>query len=246
MGVRVRQTAARLATSVLAGLILSAPLATVSADELSLYEAVYTTKVIGLSVTLNRSLTREGDRFHLSQAGKTFLLSLNEDSHFTLEGEQIIGEEFVYQLGGVSKRRREVDFDPANNTIRSLKKKEWTEHPWSPDVLDRLSQQEQMRLKLLLAEIPPERISLSIIDGPRVKLKHFDLVETGSLETEVGTLNTVHYRLRHDDPSERSSDAWLATDHDFIMVRTEHVEDGSKTVIRLQSASIEGKPVTGH
>jgi len=246
MGVRVRQNAARLATSVLAGLILSAPLATVSADELSLYEAVYTTKVIGLSVTLNRSLTREGDRFHLSQAGKTFMLSLNEDSHFTLEGEQIIGEEFVYQLGGVSKRRREVHFDPANNTIRSLKKKEWTEHPWSPDVLDRLSQQEQMRLKLLLAETPPERISLSIIDGPRIKLKHFDLVETGSLETEVGTLNTVHYRLRHDDPSERSSDAWLATDHDFLMVRTEHVEDGSKTVIRLQSASVEGKPVTGH
>jgi hypothetical protein len=246
MGVRVRQNAARLATSVLAGLLLSAPLATVSADELSLYEAVYTTKVIGLSVTLNRSLTREGDRFHLSQAGKTFMLSLNEDSHFTLEGEQIIGEEFVYQLGGVSKRRREVHFDPANNTIRSLKKKEWTEHPWSPDVLDRLSQQEQMRLKLLLAETPPERISLSIIDGPRIKLKHFDLVETGSLETEVGTLNTVHYRLRHDDPSERSSDAWLATDHDFLMVRTEHVEDGSKTVIRLQSASVEGKPVTGH
>ena len=246
MGVRVRQNAARLATSVLAGLLLSAPLATVSADELSLYEAVYTTKVIGLSVTLNRSLTREGDRFHLSQAGKTFMLSLNEDSHFTLEGEQIIGEEFVYQLGGVSKRRREVHFDPANNTIRSLKKNEWTEHPWSPDVLDRLSQQEQMRLKLLLAETPPERISLSIIDGPRIKLKHFDLVETGSLETEVGTLNTVHYRLRHDDPSERSSDAWLATDHDFLMVRTEHVEDGSKTVIRLQSASVEGKPVTGH
>ena len=246
MGVRVRQNAARLATSVLAGLLLSAPLATVSADELSLYEAVYTTKVIGLSVTLNRSLTREGDRFHLSQAGKTFMLSLNEDSHFTLDGEQIIGEDFVYQLGGVSKRRREVHFDPASNTIRSLKKKEWTEHPWSPDVLDRLSQQEQTRLKLLLAETPPERISLSIIDGPRIKLKHFDLVETGSLETEVGTLNTVHYRLRHDDPSERSSDAWLATDHDFIMVRTEHVEDGSKTVIRLQSASIEGEPVTGH
>ena len=246
MGVRVRQTATRLATSILAALLLSAPPATVSADVLSLYEAVYTTKVIGLSVTLKRSLTREGNRYHLSQAGKTFLLKLNEDSHFTLEGEQIIGDDFVYQLGGVSKRRREVHFDPENNTIKSLKKKKWTEHPWSPDVLDRLSQQEQMRLKLLLAETPPERISLSIIDGPRIKLKHFDLVETGLLETEVGTLNTVHYRLRHDDPSERSSDAWLATDHDFLMVRTEHVEEGSKTVIHLKSASIEGKPVTGH
>ena len=234
-----------LTASALTGLLLGAPFTTIAAKDLSLYEATYTTKVIGLSVTLNRSLTRDGDRYHLSQAGKTFMLNLSEDSHFTLEGEQIIGEDFVYQLGGVSKRRREVHFDPDNNIIRSLKKKEWTEHPWSPNVLDRLSQQEQMRLQLLRADSPPERISLSIVDGPRIKLKHFDLVEAGPLETEVGILNTVHYTLRHDDPSERSSDAWLATDHDFLMVLTEHTEDGSKTVIRLQSASIEGTPVTG-
>ena len=218
---------------------------TAHASELSFYEATYTTKVIGIKVTLNRNLTRDGDRYHLSQAGKTFLLKLNEDSHFSLNGNQIVGEEFVYQLGGVSKRRREVLFDQQNGTIRSMKKEEWTEHPWSPDVLDRLSQQEQMRLKLIASETPPERISLSIIDGPRIKLKHFDLVETGALDTSVGTLNTVHYTLRHDDPSERSSDAWLATDHDFLMVRTEHVEDGSKTVIEIQSASVEGTPVTG-
>ena len=234
-----------LTASALTSLLLGAPLTTLAAEGLSLYEATYTTKVIGLSVTLNRSLTRDGDRYHLSQAGKTFMLSLSEDSHFTLEDEQIIGEDFVYQLGGVSKRRREVHFDPDNNIIRSLKKKEWTEHPWSPNVLDRLSQQEQMRLQLLRADSPPKRISLSIVDGPRIKLKHFDLVEAGPLETEVGTLNTVHYTLSHDDPSERSSDAWLATEHDFLMVLTEHIEDGSKTVIRLQSASIEGKPVTG-
>ena len=234
-----------LTASALTSLLLGAPLTTLAAEGLSLYEATYTTKVIGLSVTLNRSLTRDGDRYHLSQAGKTFMLSLGEESHFTLEGEQIIGEDFVYQLGGVSKRRREVHFDPDNNIIRSLKKKEWTEHPWSPNVLDRLSQQEQMRLQLLRADSPPKRISLSIVDGPRIKLKHFDLVESGPLETEVGTLNTVHYTLSHDDPSERSSDAWLATEHDFLMVLTEHIEDGSKTVIRLQSASIEGKPVTG-
>ena len=234
-----------LTASAVTGLVLGSPLTVLAAGDLSLYEATYTTKVIGLSVTLNRSLTRDGDRYHLSQAGKTFMLSLSEDSHFTLEGEQIIGEDFVYQLGGVSKRRREVHFDSDNNIIRSLKKKEWTEHPWSPNVLDRLSQQEQMRLQLLRADSPPERISLSIVDGPRIKLKHFDLVEAGPLETEVGTLNTVHYTLRHDDPSKRSSDAWLATDHDFLMVLTEHIEDGSKTVIRLQSASIEGKAVTG-
>jgi hypothetical protein len=45
-----------------------------------------------------------------------------------------------------------------------------------------------MRLKLLLAEAPPERISLSIVDGPKIKLKHFDLIETAVLETPVGAL----------------------------------------------------------
>ena len=242
----MRNTMKWLATSALTGLLLGAPRTALSVGELSLYEATYTTKVIGLSVTLNRSLTRIGDRYQLSQAGKTFIFRLTEDSHFTLQGQRIIGEHFVYQLSGVSNRRREVHFDPANNIIRSLKKKEWTEHLWSPDVLDRLSQQEQMRLLLLRADTPPERISLSIIDGSRIKLRHFDLVETGPLETEVGTLNTVHYTLRHDDPSARSSDAWLATDHDFLMVLTEHVEDGSKTVIRVQSASVEEVPVTGN
>ena len=216
------------------------------ASGLSLYEATYTTKLMGIKVTLNCRLTREGDRYHLRQSAKVpLLLKLNEDSHFSLNGNQIVGEKFVHQREGVSNRRREVLFDQQNGNIRSLKKEEWTEHPWSPDVLDRLSQQEQMRLKLLGSETPPERISLSIIDGPRIKLKHFDLVETGTLDTSVGSLNTVHYTLRHEDPSERSSDAWLAMDHDFLMVRTEHVEDGSKTVIEIQSATVEGSPVKG-
>ena len=59
-----------LAASALTSLLLGSPLKTLAVGELSLYEATYTTRVIGLSVTLNRSLTRDGDRYHLSQAGK--------------------------------------------------------------------------------------------------------------------------------------------------------------------------------
>ena len=212
---------------------------------LPLYEAKYKTKVSGLTVTLTRTLLEEAGRYHLRQAGKTFLLKLSEDSHFSLAGDRIVGEQFVYQLTGVSNRRREVLFDEEAGTIRSLRKKEWTEHPWSPEVLDRLSQQEQMRLQLLVADEPPERISLSIVDGPRTKLKHFDLVEAATLDTPLGALKTLHYRLMHDEPDERSSDTWLAVDHDFLMVRTEHVERGAKTVVELKTASVAGNPVSG-
>ena len=231
------------------GLIIATLLTTASAmaeSALSLYTAEYKTKVAGLSVTLTRTLTEKAGRYHLSQGGKkAFVVKLSEDSHFSVEGDRIVGEQFVYQMSGISNRRREVLFDEEAGTIRSLRKKEWTEHPWSPDVLDRLSQQEQMRLKLLLAETPPARISLSIVDGPKIKLKHFDLIETAVLETPVGALNTVHYRLIHDEPDERSSDTWLAVDHDFLMVRTEHVEKGSETMIQLESAAVEGQAVSG-
>ena len=210
---------------------------------LSLYTAEYKTKVAGLSVTLTRTLTEVNGRYHLLQGGKkAFVVTLSEVS---VEGDRIVGEQFIYQLSGISNRRREVLIDEEAGTIRSLRKKEWTEHPWSPEVLDRLSQQEQMRLRLLLAEAPPERIYLSIVDGPKIKLKHFDLIGTTVIETPVGGLNTVHYRLIHDEPDERISDTWLAVDHDFLMVRTEHVEKGSKTVIQLHSATIEGQAVSG-
>ncbi len=231
------------------GLIIATLLTAASAiaeSALSLYTAEYKTKVAGLSVTLTRTLSEKDGRYHLSQGGKKgFMVKLSEDSHFSVGGDQIVGEQFVYQLSGVSNRRREVIFDEGTGKIRSLRKEEWTEHRWSPEVLDRLSQQEQMRLKLLLAEAPPERISLSIVDGPKIKVKHFDLIETAVLETPVGALNTVHYRLIHDEPDERSSDTWLAIDHDFLMVRTEHVEKGSSTVIQLHSAAVKGRAVSG-
>ena len=232
-------------TGLLIGALLVAE-AAFAERALSLYTAEYKTTMSGLGVTLTRTLTEEDGRYHLTQGGKkAFVIKLSEDSQFSVKGDQIVGERFVYQLSGVSNRRREVLFDEEAGTIRSLRKKEWTEHPWSPDVLDRLSQQEQMRLKLLLAEAPPERISLSIVDGPKIKLKHFDLIETAVLETPVGALNTVHYRLIHDEPDERSSDTWLAVDHDFLMVRTQHVEKGSETLIQLQSAAVGGQAVSG-
>ena len=211
---------------------------------LPLYDAEYRTKVSGIRITLTRSLTEEQGHYHLQQSGKAFLVKLKEESHFTVDGDQIIGDHFSYQLSGVTKRRREVQYHPDEGVIRSLRKKTWTEHPWSADVLDRLSQTEQMRLLLIKANEPPEQMMLKIVDGPKIKAKRFELVERTTLDTDAGTLRTVHYRLLHDDPDERSTDTWLAIDHSFLMVRTEHEEHGSKTVVEIREAVIDGIPLS--
>ena len=210
------------------------------------YRAEYTTTVSGMDVTLTRTLTEQAGQYQLSQSGsKTFLVKLSEDASFTVKDGRVVGDHFVYQLSGITKRRREVIFDENAGVIRSLRKKKWTEHPWSEDVLDRLSLQEQWRLTLLRADTPPALVALSVVDGDRVKPKQFELVETVVTDTAVGPLNTLHYRERRDDPEKRQSDTWLATDHTFLMVRTEHVENGSKTVIELVSGVVGDQPIAG-
>ena len=239
----------RLTLRLLLPLVLLAPLASEATDgdlALPTYVAAYKTKVGGMQVTLTRTLTEKKGQYQLNQSGrKTFLIKLSEDANFTVKEGRVIGDHFVYQLSGVTKRRREVIFDKSAGVIRSLRKKKWTEHPWADDVLDRLSLQEQFRLILLGADTPPDLVALSVVDGDRIKPKQFELVGTVLIDTDVGQLNTVHYRERRDDPEKRRSDTWLAIDHTFLMVRTEHVEDGSTTVIELVSGAVEDQPITG-
>ena len=69
-------------------------------------------------------------------------------------------------------------------------------------------------------------------------------MEQATLDTLAGALRTVQYRLLHDEPEERSSETWLAIDHSFLMVRTEHEERGSKTVVEISQAVIDGRPLS--
>ena len=206
------------------------------------YEARYTTKAMGLNMTLRRTLEQEDGHYTLRNQGEVLVASLEEVAHFTLDNGRIRGEDFIYKLRGLISRTREVKFDPEDGVIMSLKKKRWTEHPWSPEVLDRLSQQEQLRLALMSAESPPQTLSFSIIDGPRVQTQELELVGEEVLDTEAGRLNTVRYRkVDDDDDNERASEIWLATDHDYLMVLTRHFEKGTKVEIKLVNAAVDGK-----
>jgi hypothetical protein len=134
-----------------------------------------------------------------------------------------------------------VHFLPEEGLIRSLKKKEWTEFPWEPNALDRLSQQEQLRLTLINAEqkgaAPPTSLTFVVIDGPKRGEKILDLVGTEELETALGTLETLHYQRRFEQSSDRSSDIWVAPSLDYLMVLTRHEEDGSP--IELSITAVE-------
>ncbi|WP_050759380.1 DUF3108 domain-containing protein [Luminiphilus syltensis] len=212
---------------------------------LSEYEVRYETTAMGFGITLTRTLSKDHETYTLRNAGEIFVASIEEKAIFSVEDDHIIGQDFFYRLTGLVRRKREVHFDREAGVIRSLRKGEWSEHPWQDNVLDRLSQQEQLRLTLLSAETPPETLSFEVVDGERIKSRQLALVGEEIIDTAVGQLDTVRYRRVFDDPEERASDIWLAKDFDYVMVLTRHDEDGTDIEISLKDGTIDGRPLEG-
>ena len=208
------------------------------------YTAQYTTTARGMSLTLTRELNvDEAGTYTLTNGGKILVVGFHEVAVFSLDGATIKPKSYVYRGTGLINRRREVHFTEGSDTVRSLYKDEWYQLPYTEGTLDRMSQQEQLRLFLLNDPTPREDIAFRIADGKRVK--DYQLIYVGEevLETPLGPVNTLHFKRSHDDP-DRKSDTWIAPDWDFMMVKTVHIEDGKPVEVNLISASNDGTPVT--
>jgi len=214
-----------------------------SAATLQPYQAEYTTTARGMTVTLERELKTDGaGGYTLTNGGKLLVVGFHEVAVFTVDGVQVKPRSYIYQGTGLINRRREVHFTPGAETVRSLYKEEWFELPYTAGTLDRMSQQEQLRLHLMSKDNPRENISVRIADGKRVR--DYELVYVGDevLETPLGPVNTLHFERLHDDP-DRESDIWFAPDWDYLMVKTVHIEDGKPVEVLLADARIGGAQV---
>ncbi|MEP0202464.1 MAG: DUF3108 domain-containing protein [Halioglobus sp.] len=208
------------------------------------YSAQYTTKTRGMSLTLNRQLKQDTQgNYTLTNGGKIIVFGFHEVSVFSVASDQIIPRSYVYQGTGLVNRRREVHFTPGAETIRSLYKKEWYELPYSPGTLDRMSQQEQLRLMLINDPTPKEDVVLRIADGKRIKDYQLAYLGEETLQTPMGPVDTLHFGRLHDD-ADRKSDTWIAPDWDYLMVRTVHIEDGKPVEVNLVAADINGRTLT--
>jgi hypothetical protein len=241
----------RTLTERLAALLAAAALAVAAAGagageapgyaELSTYQAQYRLSTRGITLDVTRQLKESGDgSFTLSQGGKNLVASIHEMSAFRVEDTRIVPKSFVYQLRApFVNRRREVHFTPGSETIRSLYKDKWYDLPYTEGTLDRMSQQEQLRLFLLNDPTPKEDFTVPVADGKRIKNYDFIFVAEETVQTALGELRTLHFRRAHDDP-ERKSDTWIAPELGYLIVKAMHIEDGSPTELVITSVDVEG------
>jgi hypothetical protein len=208
------------------------------------YKASYKTTARGMNITLNRELKRDSnDKWVLTNGGKMLVVGFHEQSVFTVDGDRVVPDSYVYQGTGLINRRREVHFTPGADTIRSLYKKQWYELPYQADTLDRMSQQEQLRLVLINADNPQLDVTLKVADAKRVKDYHLKFIGEEVLQTAVGSVATLRFERVHED-GDRTSEFWVAPAWDYLMVKTLHVEDDKPVEAILTSATIGGKAVT--
>lgn len=208
---------------------------------LTAYSAQYKTTARGMALKLSRQLKHAADgSYTLTNGGKIMVVGFHEVSVFDVEDTHVAPKSYVYQGTGLINRRREVHFTPGSDVIRSLYKDQWYELPYTEGTLDRMSQQEQLRLLLLNDPTPAEDVELRVADGKRIKDYLLSFVGKEQTETPLGTLDTLHFRRLHKDPS-RKSDLWVAPELDYLIVKTVHVEDDKPIEMILTSATIEGQ-----
>lgn len=212
---------------------------------LSPYSVKYVTTSHGLKIKLSRKLEPGPDNsFTLTNGGKFLGTGIQEASVFSVDGLEVIPRSYTYQGSGLIKRRREVHFTPGADTIRSLYKDQWYDLPYTEQTLDRMSQQEKLRLMLLNKPWPGEDITMRVADGKRVKDYRLEYVGEETLDTPMGKVETLHFERIHSSP-ERQSHTWVAPAWDYLMVKTTHVEDGKSTEMLLTGGAINGQPIKG-
>jgi hypothetical protein len=208
------------------------------------YKVEYLTKQFGLKLKLLRELAVDDrGQYTLTEQGSIMLQKISQKSQFRVEGLQLQPQGFVYNLTGVVRRQREVQFPEDSAVVRSLYKGDWYDFERVPGMLDRLSQQEQVRLFLLNDPTPEENLVIKVVDGRKTKDYELVFVAEEALPTSLGRIDTLHFRRVHKD-DERSTDVWLAPQWDYLMVRTLHVEDGSPVEAVITGGSIDGVPLS--
>ena len=223
-----------------AALLIAVPQVSYAEQKKSLrdYSAQYETTARGIALKLNRKLEQNGDgSYTLTNGGKIMVVGFHEMSVFSVDGTAIVPKSYVYQGTGLINRRREVHFTPGSDTIRSLYKEQWYDLPYKEGTLDRMSQQEQVRLFLLNDPTPREDINITVADGKRVKDYQLRYVGEETIDTPMGSLETLHFERVHDDP-DRKSDTWVAPSLDYLMVKTVHVEDGQPVEAIITKATV--------
>lgn len=181
------------------------------------YKASYKFSFFSIDIKAIKTLTPLADgRWQLSFDAKTTGASLNELSVFKLDNAQIIPQEYFYKTGGLLQQDPQHQrFDAEKKEIHDLELKKIYADIWQENLQDNLTYIQQASLDVAAGKTD---LNYYFYNGKSVRNYHFKVVEEGTLDTNVGLLNTIKVQ-RINDKKDRTTYVWLAKDHEYQLVR---------------------------
>jgi hypothetical protein len=133
---------------------------------------------------------------------------------------------------GIGREQHAV-FDWARGTIENSGRREG-ELPLEGQCFDPLSYQLALRCDIAQGL---ERMDYRLVRGGKLSSYRFRRIASESLDTALGTLDTVVVERVHDE--ERSTRLWFATELNYLLVRLEQQDPEDDIDVTLQVTSVE-------
>jgi hypothetical protein len=197
------------------------------------YNAIYETTIKGFTIDGYRSLRRdENGVYHLNMKAKALLMTLSEDSYFTLTNSgELMPHSYKYLLKKPIVRNKEqsITFDWNNMLVNGKNKKTW-QVPLMRGMSDRLNVLTALRLHLL--HNGHADYQANIVDRGEIKSYTVSFHANERVQTPLGAIDTI---LMARDDSDRKSFFWLAPAWNYQLIRFVQEEtDGERYELNIK------------
>ncbi len=214
-----------------------------AAESPKVFDNQYKAKLYGFNITVTNRLTKTtNNQYDLLFKFDSMIGTITETSQMQWDQarQTIKPLHYAYKRRGLGKDRdADLTFDWNKKTV--INKVQQTN--WKMDIAqrvqDKLSYQIQLQQDLINGQT---NFSYQIADGGHLKEYKFITLGEEVLETPLGKVNTIKVK-RSRDNDKRVTYAWLAKDWNYLLVRLQQEEKGSKYTIYIHKASIDGKTI---
>lgn len=212
-------------------------------DAPKVFDNQYKAKLYGFNITVTNRLTKNADnQYDLLFKFDSMIGTITETSQMQWDpAKQTVKPiHYLYKRRGLGKDRdADLSFDWNKKTVTNKVQKTNWQMDITQRVQDKLSYQIQLQQDLLGGQ---KNFSYQIADGGHLKEYKFITLGEEVLDTPLGKVNTVKVK-RSRDNDERVTYAWLAKDWNYLLVRLQQEEKGSKYTIYIHKASVDGKAI---
>lgn len=212
------------------------------------FQISYEASFRGFKATAERSLEDLSDNHYkmesiisLKLLWKT-LSRITEQSQFNWENGNIISQSYHFTQTGLGRRSRSVEFDWDNSTARTVVNSEENILTLTPPILDELNSFIELRRQLAIGT---RDIFFHAVDKNEIKEYHYRILGEEQISTPLGLFNTIRLVRVRAPESKRTTEIWLATDWDYILIKLfQETADGKTLELILKNAVQGDTPVT--